>query len=65
LKLFGAQNEKEEARKWEDVRRNRKPAGRKEVQENRTRIAIRAQDRAEFELEKIIKRTYASTHLRL
>jgi hypothetical protein len=47
----------------------RKPADRKKVQENRIRIAMRDQEDlgsfAEFEFEKIRKRTYASTHLRL
>jgi hypothetical protein len=63
--LFGEHNEKERSQKWEDVRHNRKPAGGKEVQENRTRIARRNQEDlgsfAEFEFEKIMKRTHAST----
>ena len=55
-------------KKWEDVRQPQ-AGSRKEVQENRTRIAMRAQEDlgsfAEFEFEKIMKRTYASTRLRL
>ena len=43
--------------------------GRQEVQENKTRIAMRAQEDlgsfAEFEFEKIMKRKHASTRLRL
>jgi len=69
LEVVRTQNEKEEAKngRMSGATSNRQ-AGRK-VQENRTRIAMRVQEDlgsfAEFEFEKIMTRTYASTRLRL
>ena len=69
MKLFGAQNEKEKARngRMSGATANRQ-AGKK-FRKIKTRIAMRAQEDlgsfAEFEFEKIMKRKYASTRLRL